>query len=128
MNDDNRFRGESARSAVNLMKAGALCAGISLIFGGVILSGVGLICVLVGNARLKKAQGIPGVVPNEVQNADKFVRVCFGVVLIALVLNSIALYLRWPLIMYVMQTGDLSVIYPMAGSLGGSATGSSTWG
>lgn len=128
MDNDNRFRNDYVRSAVNLMKAGAICAGVSLIIIGVPLSIVGLILVLVGRARMKKAESIPGVVPWDVQSGNKIVRISLGVALAALILNAISLYLMWPLIMHIVETGDISVLYPATGALAGGSGGSSTWG
>lgn len=128
---EQQSKHELLKTGANMCKAGAICAGVSLIIGGVLLSSVGLICALVGRSKFSKANKAEYLTADERQQAQKIMNISLAVAIGALVLNAFALYAMWPVIMEVMQTGDISAIYGTvgSGSVSSAATGAtSTWG
>lgn len=119
-------------SGSNMCKAGAICAGISLIIGGVPLSLVGLVCVIIGRFRFSKANRIEYLSFDQRQQARRIMGIAFAVTVGALVLNAYALYAMWPVVMEIIQSGgDISSIYTSLGAGGASAGlqgATSTWG
>ena len=119
------------KSAQNMCKAGAVCAGISLLFGGVPLSLVGLVCVFVGRSKFSKANHAQNLSVDERLRAQRLMRISFFVALGALLLNGYAMYVMWPVMQQVLETGDISYLYSAmgAGNAAGGASGvTSTWG
>ncbi|MGI6046114.1 MAG: hypothetical protein ACOYCA_04655 [Eggerthellaceae bacterium] len=114
----------------NLVLAANIIGPVSIIIGGVILSGIGIICALVANSRLKKQENLPGdagITAQIMRRSNKFgLYICIG----AFALNLITAIMFYPMMLEAMQTGDYSNIF--GGSSSGSEAASnpqtSTWG
>lgn len=129
---DQQSKFDLMKSGSNLCKAGAICAGISLIVGGVPLSFVGLVIALVGRSKFTKANKVEYLTYDERQQSQRLLMISLAVTIGALVLNGYALYAMWPVMMEVIQSGgDISSIYAALGSGGATSEMSgatSTWG
>ena len=118
------------RSAQTLMIAASIMGPVSMFFGGVILSGAGLVCGILSFrkiAALIKKGGSIGMLATRLRIACI---VAIVVTLIALVLNIAAIILVYPLVVEALQTGDYSKLFPNGSvppELKGGGEGS-TWG
>lgn len=126
---DNNAK-DTIRSAQNLIKAGAILCGISLIIGGVLLDIIALICILVGRSRFKSIyRELPENSSLEEQ-MNRMVKIALGVFAVATVLNGISGIMLWPIVQQAVQSGDLSSLYGLTGgsASSGLSGSSSTWG
>lgn len=116
------------KSVQNLTTIATIAAPVSLFIGGVLLSGVSIICALVAYMKLKKV--MPG---NGMQHplVSKVVRsivlaACFGIG--ALVLNGISVAMVMPMMMDYLNTGDMSALNGLYGTEALPNQPSEVWG
>ncbi len=101
-----------------------IASPVSLVFGGVLLSLVALVCALVGRSKLK-VLGATDEASQEVLDAlGRQMKVALIVSIATLVINGIFSAFMFSYLMQAMQSGDLSQLGQMMGfdpnSLGGS--------
>ncbi|MDO4182357.1 MAG: hypothetical protein Q4E12_01955 [Coriobacteriia bacterium] len=132
------------QSVTNMYRAGAICAGISLLFGGVFLAAAGFICVFIGMSRSKAAFERLNASSSETKRLLKALNasrnIALVVCVIAMALNVYALVVLWPVMMEVMNSGSLDALYQMfgisgdptaaggTGNIGDAGNTSSVWG
>ena len=116
------------KSAQTLVTVATIAGQLSLLIGGVVLSGVGVICALMAFVKTRRVIA-EGVAPGLTVYASRIRR--------SAVLSAIALASVLPAMIQAIQTGDLSLLYeaydlPQGGGVGsGEAAkdpGSSIWG
>lgn len=110
--------------------ASQICALVSLIIGGVPLSAVAIVLGLVARS---KANGWASNPQDPNREAWGLLRRSASIAAImgavALVLNAISLAMVYPVMMEMLQNGDLGSLMGGSGATGGSAgSGSSVWG
>ena len=127
------------KSAQTLVTVATIAGPLSLLIGGVVLSGVGVICALMALVKTRRVIA-EGVAPGLAVYASRIRRsaVLSAIVCaLALTLNAIALASVFPAMIQAIQTGDLSSLYeaydlPQGGGVGsGEAAkdpGTSIWG
>lgn len=124
-----------ARSAQTLVMVSIIAGPVSLVFGGVLLSLVALICGAVALSRVKalgseSPDGAPSGYLAAVRR-QAILGLSLGVV--ALVLNAVGLVMMWPQYMEIIQGGDIDALMgsqsgSSAASNGSSGSSSSVWG
>ena len=102
---------------------------VSLLFGGMLLSGVALVVSVLG--RRKAASGMLANQGNPLWQAlyrSSFIAIVMCAV--ALVLNLISAIFLYPMLMEMLQTGDYGALFGFGqpGSSVAPGTGNSTWG
>lgn len=101
-------------------------AATSLFLGGMLVSGIGLVCALVANERLRKL----AAKKNDDPEAQRALRHAGTVAIVAaacaLGLNALSAFVLYP---YLVNSGQWSGISDLLGSnSAGTGTGTSTWG
>ena len=130
MNEEDRLK--RLKSVQNLNTVSFIAGPVSLLFGGVLLSLIALICAIVSFARIRRLRPAPG--------QDALADSLYGQSVVALVITAVAFALNgfffattFALLMDVMQTGDYSQFLDNLGFSGeGSGeglqgSGSSVW-
>lgn len=115
------------KSAQTLVVVGSIAGPVSVFVGGVLLSAVGLVCAFLGYRKLKhvgEKQGDAAVIASRLKRSAIIALVICGV---ALVLNAVAFFIMYPILLEAVQSGDYSSLMPGSGS-GSTAAPSSTWG
>ena len=97
----------------------------SLFIGGVLLSGVGLVCAIVAFRKLKKLIAKHTDVSVLAQRLKRSAIVGMAVCGVAFALNAISFYLMMPVVLEMMESGDYTGAMTDVGS---GAAGTSTWG
>ena len=122
LSGNDAFLFESGRK---YQTAAQVCAIVSLFIGGILLSCVAVALAVIGYRKYTQVQ------PNGDSQQFKMAlmrsgKIAIGMCAIALVLNVISFIALYPLVMEMMETGDLSIfgIQPTAPS----GSGTSTWG
>ena len=118
-------------SARHLITFANIAGPVSIIIGGVILSGAGLVCAFIArrkiNDLLKSDRAQNKEFEQRVLTAARPGAVALIICAIALVLNAISVAIMMPILLNAMQSGDMQTL------LGGSGTNAatsitSTWG
>lgn len=115
------------KTAQTLTTIGIIAGPVSMLFGGVLLSTIALICAIVAFAKVKKL-----LEPNDkdgsvARSIYRQAIVALSVSAIALVLNAISLAMILPTMIDVLQNGDIDQLANMYGLSGeGSSSGSSS--
>ena len=114
-----------ARTARNLTMFASIAGPVSLIIGGVVLSGAGLVCGFIAWRKLK----FLATRETEVAKAAaQLRRPCIASLVmcgIAFVINAIFFYFNFTALLGMMESGEFAELVAGAGS---SAAGTSTWG
>ena len=114
-----------ARTARNLTMFASIAGPVSLIIGGVVLSGAGLVCGFIAWRKLK----FLATRETEVAKAAaQLRRPCIASLVmcgIAFVINAIFFYFNFTALLGMMESGEFAELVASAGS---SAAGTSTWG
>ena len=110
----------------NMVMVASVAGPVSLFIGGVLLSGVGLVCAIIAlrklNKLIEKRTDVSALAQRLKRSAIVGVAVC-GV---ALTLNAISFYLMMPVVLEMMESGDYAGAVTDAGI--GAAGSTSTWG
>ena len=122
LSGNDAFLFESGRK---YQTAAQICAIVSLFIGGILLSCVAIVLAVIGYRKYIQIQ------PNGDSQQFKMAlmrsgKIAIGMCAIALVLNVISFVALYPLVMEMMQTGDLSIFGIQPSAPAGSGT--STWG
>lgn len=115
----------------NLALAASICGPVSVFIGGMLLSGVGIVCGFLGMRRADRIENGDKEVKEAATRARRSCVVALIVCAVAFALNAAYSFYMYPIIMDAVQTGDLSALMGNAassGSVAGSGSGSSTWG
>ena len=105
--------------------ASKVCGLISLIFGGVYLSAIGLILALVSRSKLKKLKANVSLDPEKNERVEKSVKLSLTLCIVVLVINAIAVFLVFTGFGGLFEPLDIS---SMMGAETATSTPSSTWG
>lgn len=103
------------RSIQNLGSVAIIASPVSLVFGGVLLSLVALICAIVGRSKLKALQASSDVDEGIMHTLRRQNTVGLGVSITALVINAVAFTMMSSVLMQAIQTGDYSQLTGMFG-------------
>lgn len=113
MNDD--MIASQIKSIQTLGTIAIIASPISLIFGGVLLSLVALICAIVGRSKLKALQAQATVSEDIIGTLKRQNTVGLVVSAATLVINGIAFALAFGMLMDSVQSGDFSQIAEVFG-------------
>lgn len=99
------------KSAQTMITIAIIGSPISLIFGGVILSTICVICAAIAYSKIKKVlthyQG-DSLFPKNMFRQSK---IALGMTIFVLVINTISLAFVIPEVINILETGDLSSLY-----------------
>ena len=118
-------------SARRLITFANIAGPVSIIIGGVILSGAGLICAFIARRKINdllNAECSPSeAFKQRILTAARPGAVALVICAIALILNAISVAIMMPILLSAMQSGDIQTL------IGGSGTNAatsitSTWG
>lgn len=118
-------------SARRLITFANIAGPVSIIIGGVILSGAGLICAFIARRKINdllNAECAPSeAFKQRILTAARPGAVALVICAIALILNAISVAIMMPILLSAMQSGDIQTL------IGGSGTNAatsitSTWG
>lgn len=118
-------------SARRLITFANIAGPVSIIIGGVILSGAGLICAFIARRKINdllNAECAPSeTFKQRILTAARPGAVALVICAIALILNAISVAIMMPILLSAMQSGDIQTL------IGGSGTNAatsitSTWG
>ena len=107
-----------------------ICAAVSLVIGGVLLSAVSLIIIWRAYVNLRPLNHATGDTALIVARLKRSMRITVIGGVLALGLNAFTVYMLWPQIQQIVQTGDWSTVTNglSAGNASGGSGVSSTWG
>ncbi len=113
MNDD--MTTSQIRSIQTLGSVAIIASPVSLVFGGMLLSAVALICALVGRSKLKVLSVAEGVSAEIVQTLRRQNKVALIVSITALIINAVFFAFTFNMLMQMMQSGDYTQLSQMFG-------------
>lgn len=103
------------KSIQTLSSIAVIASPVSLIFGGVLLSLVSLICAIVARSKLKTLRAANGVDESILKMLTRQNTVGMVASIAALAINAVAFALTFGLLTQAMQTGDYSQLTSMLG-------------
>lgn len=118
------------KSAQRLSLMATVFGPVSLLIGGMLLSGIGFACAVVSRKRLNALMQSASEAGRLAAKLQRTVVVSIVVCAVAFVLNAISAWLMYPVLVETLSSGDYASILGSAGTDAGS-TGSgtgSTWG
>lgn len=98
-----------------LSSIAVIASPVSLIFGGVLLSLVSLICAIVARSKLKALRATNGADESVLKMLTRQNTVGMVVSIAALAINAVAFAMMFGLLTQAMQTGDYSQLTSMLG-------------
>lgn len=113
------------KKSQTMVMVASIAGPVSLFIGGVLLSGVGLVCGVVAFRKLKKLIAKHADVSVLAQRLKRSAIVGMAVCGVAFALNAISFYLMMPVVLEMMESGDYTGAMTDVGS---GAAGTSTWG
>ena len=113
------------KKSQTMVMVASISGPVSLLIGGVLLSGVGLVCAIVAFRKLKKLIAKHTDVSVLAQRLKRSAIVGMAVCGVAFALNAISFYLMMPVVLEMMESGDYTGAMTDVGS---GAAGTSTWG
>lgn len=114
------------RSAQSKITFAYIVGPLSLFIGGMLLGVIGLICAGLAYKKLGELEGKEQSIAQQARKLKKTAKTALIICVVAFVLNGISMYLMYPIIMEMLQSGQYGEI---AGSLGaGTSAGTSAWG
>lgn len=113
------------KKSQTMVMVASIAGPVSLFIGGVLLSGVGLVCTIVAFRKLKKLIAKHTDVSVLAQRLKRSAIVGMAVCGVAFALNAISFYLMMPVVLEMMESGDYTGAMTDVGS---GAAGTSTWG
>ena len=118
-------------SARRLITFANIAGPVSIIIGGVILSGAGLICAFIARRKINDLLGSNRseneAFKQRVLTAARPGAVALVICAIALVLNAISVAIMMPMLLSAMQSGDMQTLLGGSGA-NAAASITSTWG
>ena len=105
-------------SARRLVVVSQVCAIVSFIIGGVMLSSVALVCAGIAFGKLNRIASVMDSAPDAQRALRRIGYMAIGLAVVTLIINIVALVVLYPTLMETMQ----------AASTGTLASGNSTWG
>ncbi len=118
-------------SARRLITFANIAGPVSIIVGGVILSGSGLVCAFIArqkiNDLLKSDHSQNEAFRQRILTAARPGAVALVICAIALVLNAISVAIMMPILLSAMQSGDMQTLLGGSGA-NAAASITSTWG
>lgn len=114
------------KKAQTMVMVASVAGPVSLFIGGVLLSGVGLVCAIVAFRKLGKLIAKHTDVSVLAQRLKRSAIVGMAVCGVAFALNAISFYLMMPVVLEMMESGDYTGAMTDAGM--GAAGSNSTWG
>lgn len=115
------------RSARNYYLAAIILSVVSIFFGGLILSALGVICAFVANGKFKRLASSQPDNPEAQRALLRSGIIAIAVTVGILVLNIVALALLYPMVADTMQNGGLNWLGSSSVSTGAGST-NVTWG
>lgn len=112
MNDDTTSQ---IRSIQALSSVAIIASPVSLVFGGVLLSLVALICALIGRSKLNGLASLDSADSATLSLLTRQNKVGIIVSIAALVINVIFFALAFSALLQAMQSGDYSQLYQLIG-------------
>lgn len=115
------------KSSQSLITVALIGGPVSLLFGGVLLSGVALICALIAHSKLKSipTSSDQTTIEFRLKRQALFVTaICAA----TLVLNAVSLAASLPMLMEMIQNGQLDASLAQSGAGPQSSSSSSVWG
>ena len=116
------------KSAQTFITVATIAAPVSLLFGGVLLSSIALICGIVGQRKLKSIHPKTAQEKAAIQVALKSVRMALIMCAIALVLNAVSMYFMYPTYLEILESGDTSALQGGSAQPSSNSQPSSVWG
>lgn len=113
------------KKSQTMVMVASIAGPVSLFIGGVLLSGVGLVCAILAFRKLKKLIAKHTDVSVLAQRLKRSAIVGMAVCGVAFALNAISFYLMMPVVLEMMESGDYTGAMTDVGS---GAAGTSTWG
>lgn len=113
------------KKSQTMVMVASIAGPVSLFIGGVLLSGVGLVCAIVAFRKLKKLIAKHTDVSVLAQRLKRSAIVGMAVCGVAFALNAISFYLMMPVVLEMVESGDYTGAMTDVGS---GAAGTSTWG
>lgn len=113
------------KTSQTLTMIASIAGPVSLFIGGVFLSTVGLVCGFIGFKKLKVLSNKQTKVAAAAARLKRSSIIGMTVCAVALILNALSLYIMWPELMQMLETGNYA---NMAAGTGGGAGSTSTWG
>lgn len=113
------------KTSQTLVMVASIAGPVSLFIGGVFLSTVGLVCGFFGFRKLKVLSNKQAKVAAAAARLKRSSIIGIVVCALALILNALSLYIMWPELAQMLETGDYA---NMAANTGGGAGSASTWG
>ena len=127
----NRQPSENSLSARRYIGASQIMALVSLVFGGVLLSGAAIVTSFVG---MRKTRALSSDAPADAASrfeAERLRRAAFvgmAMAIVAFIANAIALVYFYPMFLDAMQSGDYAGMFGGGQSGSGNAGSDSVWG
>ena len=112
------------KKAQTMVMVASVAGPVSLFIGGVLLSGVGLVCAIIALRKLNKLIEKRTDVSALAQRLKRSAIVGMAVCGVAFALNAISFYLMMPVVLEMMESGD----YAGAVTDAGIGAAGSTWG
>ncbi len=109
------------KSAQTLITVATIAAPVSLLFGGVLLSSIALVCGWIGYRRLKS---IPIRTQQEIEAihvAGKSARMTLIMCVIALCLNAASMVMMYPVYLEMLESGEITTWTDMFNAFGSSS-------
>lgn len=113
------------KKSQTMVMVASIAGPVSLFIGGVLLSGIGLVCAIAAFRKLKKLIAKHTDVSVLAQRLKRSAIVGMAVCGVAFALNAISFYLMMPVVLEMMESGDYTSAMTDVGS---GAAGTSTWG
>lgn len=115
-----------------LLTAAQICAIVSLIIGGFLLSAVGLAIAFIARNKLNNMLAQTGENQDEYKQSLVALQrtniIAIGIAAVACVINIIFAIQMYPIIYQMLQTGDFSSIYGGVGQTPSPNSSGSIWG
>ena len=115
------------RSARNFYLAAVIIPVVSIFFGGIILSALGVMCAFVANSKFRRLASSLSDNPEAQKALIRSGVIAIAVAVGILVLNIVALVLLYPMVADTMQNGGLNWLGSSSVSTGAGST-NVTWG
>ena len=113
-------------SARRFTMAANIMGPVSLFFGGTLLSGIGLVCAILSYRKMRDLSISSGTMASYARAAIRASKVSIGVCAVAFVLNFVTMWMIYPEMMALVESGNLDAL--QSGGLGVSGTSNSKWG
>lgn len=103
------------KSVQTLSSVAIIASPVSLVFGGVLLSLVALICATIGRSKLNALKGASGVEEPVAKMLTRQNTVGLVVSAAALIINAVAFAFAFNVLMQAVQSGDYSQLTQLLG-------------